>query len=155
MGSPEERLKELGVALPGAPSPVANYVPAVRAGNLLFLSGTLPAAKPDGEIPRGKLGDSMSVEEGYEAARLTGIALIARLKSELGELSRVNRVVKLLAMVNSTPDFVDTPAVANGCSDLLVEVFGESGRHARSAVGLASLPLGVPIEIEMIVEVAD
>ena len=97
----------------------------------------------------------MSVEEGYEAARLTGIALIARLKSELGELSRVNRVVKLLAMVNSTPDFVDTPAVANGCSDLLVEVFGESGRHARSAVGLASLPLGVPIEIEMIVEVAD
>ena len=155
MGSPEDRLQELGITLPDAPTPVANYVPAVRTGDLLFLSGSIPAPGADGKMPRGKLGADMAVEQGYEAARLTGLNLIARLKAELGELSRVKRVVKLLAMVNAAPDFTETPAVANGCSDLMVEVFGDAGRHARSAVGMSALPLGVPVEVEMIVEVAD
>lgn len=155
MGSPEDKLSEMGITLPDAPNPVANYLPAVRTGNLLFLSGSIPAAGDDGNIPVGKVGADMTVEEGYQAARATGLNLIARLKAELGELSRVKRVVKVLAMVNSAPDFTETPAVANGFSDLMAEVFGEAGRHARSAVGLAALPLGVPIEVEMIVEVSD
>ena len=104
---------------------------------------------------RGKLGAGVSVEEGYEAARLVGINLLAVLKTTLGDLDKVNRIVKLLSMVNAAPDFTDTPAVANGCSDLLVEVFGDKGKHARSAVGMAALPLNVPVEIEMVVEVAD
>jgi enamine deaminase RidA (YjgF/YER057c/UK114 family) len=151
----ENRLAELGVELPDAPSPMANYVPAVRTGNLLYLSGSGPAAGPDGTTPRGKLGKDLTVEEGYEAARLVGLNLIARLKAELGDLDRVKRVVKLLAMVNSSPDFNQPPAVANGCSDLLVDVFGDKGRHARSAVGMATLPNDIPVEIEMIVEIAD
>ena len=155
MPSAEERLKEMGIELPDAPTPSANYVPAVRTGNLLFLSGSVPAPGADGKVPVGKLGRDMSVEEGYQAARLVGINLIARLKSELGSLDRVKRVVKLLSMINAAPDFEKTPAVANGCSDLLVEVFGDKGRHARSAVGMAALPSGVPVEIEMIVEVED
>ena len=153
--SAEDRLKELGIELPESPAPIANYVPAVRTGNLLYLSGVGPAAPAEGPAPLGKLGADLTVEQGYEAARLTGINLIARLKSELGDLGRVNRVIKLLSMVNSAPDFDQQPAVANGCSDLLVEVFGDKGRHARSAVGMAALPGNIPVEIEMIVEVSD
>ena len=155
MGAVDKRLEELGITLPEMRPPVANYVPAVRTGNLLFLSGSIPAARPDGTEVRGKLGAGLSVEEGYEAARLVGINLLAVLKTTLGDLDKVNRIVKLLSMVNAAPDFVDTPAVANGCSDLLVEVFGDRGKHARSAVGMAALPLNVPVEIEMVVEVAD
>ncbi len=155
MSVAEDKLAQLGVTLPDSPSPIANYVPAVRTGNLLFLSGVGPAAKPDGKVPAGKVGSDLTVEEGYEAARLVGINLLARLKAELGDLDRVARVVKLLSMVNSAPGFTQPPAVANGCSDLLVEVFGEKGRHARSAVGMAALPNDIPVEIEMIVEVSD
>ena len=155
MSAAEDKLAQLGVTLPDSPSPIANYVPAVRTGNLLYLSGVGPAAKSDGKVPAGKVGSDLTVEEGYEAARLVGINLLARLKAELGDLDRVTRVVKLLSMVNSAPDFTQPPAVANGCSDLLVEVFGEKGRHARSAVGMASLPNNIPVEIEMIVEVQE
>ena len=155
MGTPEEALSRLGLELPPLQQPVANYVSAVRTGSLLFLAGAGPAVPPGGEMLTGKLGRDLSVEEGYEAARSVGLVQIARLKNELGELSRVGRIVKLLAMVNSTPDFIDHPTVINGCSDLLVEVFGDAGRHARSAVGMANLPFGIPVEIEMIVEVAD
>ena len=155
MVSPEEKLAELGITLPGASSPVANYVGAVRTGNLLFLAGCGPARGPDGKSPKGQVGTDLTVEEGYEAARLVGINLLARLKEELGELSRVKRVVKLLSMVNAASGFTETPAVANGCSDLLVEVFGEKGRHARSAVGMSALPMNIPVEIEMIAEITD
>ena len=149
----EDKLKELGITLPETPAPMANYVPSVRTGNLLYLAGLGPAARPDGTTPLGKLGKDMSVEEGYEAARLTGINIIARLKGELGDLDRVKRIVKLLSMVNTAPDFTQQPAVANGCSDLMVEVFGDKGRHARSAVGMTSLPHQMPVEIEVIAEV--
>lgn len=155
MGTPEETLARLGIELPSLQQPVANYVSAVRTGSLLFLSGAGPAVPSGGKMLVGKLGRDLSVEEGYEAARSVGLVQIARLKDELGELSRVGRIVKLLAMVNSTSDFTDHPTVINGCSDLLVEVFGDAGRHARSAVGMANLPFGIPVEIEMIVEVAD
>jgi enamine deaminase RidA (YjgF/YER057c/UK114 family) len=155
MGAAEDKLKQIGITLPKAPSPVANYVPAVKTGNLLFLSGAGPIRGADGKVPLGKVGQDLTVEQGYEAARLVGIALIARLKEEVGDLDRVRRVVKLLGMVNCTPDFGQQPAVINGCSDLLVEVFGDRGRHARSAVGMAGLPANIPVEIEMIAEVAD
>ena len=151
----EKRIAELGISLPESPQPIANYVPTVRTGNLLFVAGLGPAARPDGSVPNGKVGRDLTQEEGYEAARLVGINLLARLKSSLGDLDRVVRVVKLLSMVNCAPEFTQQPAVANGCSDLLVEVFGERGRHARSAVGMASLPNDIPVEIEMIVEVRD
>ena len=151
----EDRLAELGVTLPATPAPIANYVPAVRTGKLLFLSGLGPAAGADGKVPTGKVGSDLTVDEGYQAARLVGINILARLKGELGDLDKVGRVVKLLTMVNCAPDFTQPPAVANGCSDLLVEVFGEKGRHARSAVGMAALPNNIPVEIEMIVEVDD
>lgn len=151
----EKRIAELGISLPESPQPIANYVPTVRTGNLLFVAGLGPAARADGSVPNGKVGRDLTQEEGYEAARLVGINLLARLKSSLGDLDRVVRVVKLLSMVNSAPEFTQQPAVANGCSDLLVEVFGERGRHARSAVGMASLPNDIPVEIEMIVEVRD
>lgn len=151
----EKRIAELGISLPEGPSPTANYVPTVRTGNLLFVAGVGPAARPDGSVPNGKVGRDLTQEEGYEAARLVGINLLARLKGSLGDLDRVVRIVKLLSMVNSAPEFTQQPAVANGCSDLLVEVFGERGRHARSAVGMASLPSDIPVEIEMVVEVRD
>ncbi len=151
--SAEDRIKELGITLPDTPPPMGSYVPSVRTGNLLYLSGLGPAASPDGTTMAGKVGQDYTVEQGYEAARLTGINILARLKGELGDLEKVKRVVKLLAMVNCTPDFTSPPAVANGCSDLLVEVFGEKGRHARSAVGLTALPNNIPVEIEIIVEV--
>ncbi len=149
---PEARLAELGIALPSAPAPVANYVNGVQTGNLIFLAGKGPK-RADGTEVTGKLGAGISIEQGYEAARLTAINQLAVLKAMLGDLSRVKRVVKVLGMVNSDPDFVQQPAVINGFSDLIVEVFGERGRHARAAVGMASLPRGQAVEIEMIVEV--
>ena len=150
--SAEKRLRQLGIELPEAPSPVANYVNAVRAGNLLFLSGKGPSTV-DGLRPAGKLGREFNLEQGYKFARSTGLALLAVMRAELGSLDRVRRVVKLLGMVNAVPEFTDQPKVINGCSDLLVEVFGERGRHARSAVGMGSLPNGIPVEIEAVVEI--
>ncbi|HEV7663993.1 MAG TPA: RidA family protein [Chloroflexota bacterium] len=152
--TPEERLRELSYTLPTPPPPIGTYVGAVRTGNLLFLSGKGPTLA-GGKEWRGKLGAELSTEEGYQAARDTMLNLLAVLRAELGELSRVQRVVKLLGMVNSTPEFDQQPKVINGASDLLVDVFGERGRHARSAVGMAALPNGIPVEIEMIVEVSD
>jgi enamine deaminase RidA (YjgF/YER057c/UK114 family) len=151
---PEKRLEELGIELPPAPEPVANYVNGVRTNNLIFLAGKGPK-RADGTEITGKLGDTVSIEEGYEGARLTAINQLAVLKEMLGDLRKVKRVVKVLGMVNSAPDFVEQPAVINGFSDLIVEVFGERGRHARAAVGMASLPRGQAVEIEMIVEVED
>lgn len=151
---PERRLKELGIELPTAPEPVANYVNGVRTGNLIFLAGKGPK-RADGSEITGKLGADVSIEEGYEGARLTAINQLAVLKEMLGDLRKVKRVVKVLGMVNSDPEFVQQPAVINGFSDLMVEVFGERGRHARAAVGMASLPRGQAVEIEMIVEVED
>ena len=155
MSEIESRLEQLGISLPAEPVPIANYVPGVRTGNLVYLSGLGPASRADGTTPSGKVGRDLTTEEGYEAARLTGINILARMKGELGDLDRVRRVVKLLGMVNSAPDFNQQPAVVNGCSDLLVEVFGDRGRHARSAVGMASLPNDIPVEIEIIIEVED
>lgn len=155
MSTAEDKIKQLGITLPQTPPPIANYVPGVRTGNLLFLSGLGPANRADGTAPVGKLGKDLNTEQGYEAARLTGINILARLKGELGDLGKVKRIVKLLSMVNSTPDFKEHPAVANGCSDLLVEVFGDAGKHARSAVGMNGLPNSIPVEIELIVEVED
>ncbi|MDQ6672214.1 MAG: RidA family protein [Chloroflexota bacterium] len=152
--TPEERLKELGHVLPETPKSIANYVGAVRTGNLLYLSGKGPDLL-GGRRWLGKLGAELTTEDGYEAARDTMLNLLAVLRDELGELSRVKRVVKLLGMVNSTPNFDEQPKVINGASDLLVNIFGDAGRHARSAVGMQSLPGGIPVEIEMIVEIAE
>jgi enamine deaminase RidA (YjgF/YER057c/UK114 family) len=152
--SVEQRLKELGIVLPAVGGPLGNYVHAKRVGNLLYLSGKGPPEGADGRMPKGKLGAGMSIEEGYRHARQVGLVLIAAIRDALGgELDRVEDVVKLLGMVNAAPDFEDHPKVVNGCSDLFVEVFGERGRHARSAVGLSSLPGGIPVEIEVIVAV--
>ena len=150
---PEERLAELGIELPEPPSPVANYVNGVQTGNLIFLAGKGPL-RADGTEIHGKLGADLTIEEGYEAARLTAINQLAVLKAMLGDLSRVVRIVKVLGMVNSDPDFVEQPAVINGFSDLIVEVFGERGKHARAAVGMATLPRGQAVEIELVVEVS-
>jgi enamine deaminase RidA (YjgF/YER057c/UK114 family) len=150
--TPEEKLAALGLTLPAVPTPMANYVPYRWAGNLLFLSGQGPK-KPDGTFEVGRLGKTASVDDGYRAARLTGLQLLAAAKSAIGELSRIEAVVKLLGMVNAEPDFGDHPKVINGCSDLFVEVFGDAGRHARSAVGNAMLPNQISVEIEGIVAV--
>lgn len=150
--NPEENLARLGIDVSTPAMPVANYVPAVRTGNLVFVSGQGPR-RPDGSMVTGKVGEAVSVDEAYEAARLCGIALIAGLKSQVGDLSNVRRIVKLLGMVNAAPAFTDHPKVINGCSDLLVDVFGENGKHARSAVGMGSLPDQISVEIEMIAEV--
>ena len=147
--TPEQRLAALGLALPSAPVPVANYVPFRLAGNLLFLSGQGPR-RPDGSYEVGRLGKDATIEDGYQAARLTGLQLLAVAKSAVGELSRIESVVKLLGMVNAEPDFADHPKVINGCSDLLVEALGDAGRHARSAVGMGSLPNRMMVEIEAI-----
>ena len=147
--TPEQRLAALGIALPSVPVPVANYVPYRLAGNFLYLSGQGPK-RADGTYRTGRLGRDISVEDAYKEARLTGLGLIAAAKAALGELSRVEAVVKLLGMVNAEPDFTDHPKVINGCSDLFVEVFGEAGRHARSAVGMGSLPNRMSVEIEAI-----
>lgn len=151
--TPEERLAALGFTLQSPPPPPFNFVRAVRTGNLVFLAGHGPD-RPGGPRWRGKLGSDLTVQEGYAAAQAVALALLAALREEIGELSRVQRIVKLLGMVNSDPQFTDQPQVINGASDLLVEVFGEAGRHARSAVGVAALAIGIPVEIEMIVEVA-
>jgi enamine deaminase RidA (YjgF/YER057c/UK114 family) len=152
--SAEARLKEKNIALPEQAAPMANYVSAVRTGDLLFLAGHGPVRQPDGSFPRGKLGKDLSVEQGYQIAREVGLNLLATTRNALGSLDRVKRVVKVLGMVNSAEGFGNQPRVINGCSDLLVEVFGEAiGKHARSAVGMAELPVGIPVEIEMILEV--
>ena len=148
----ERRLKELGIELAPATSPLANYVNAVRTGNLLYLAGKGPGL-PGRPLPTGKVGRDLTIEEAYQHARDTGLNLIAVMKAELGDLDRVKRIVKVLGMVNATPEFGQQPEVINGCSDLFVEVFGDRGRHARSAVGMGSLPRGIPVEIEVIVEV--
>jgi enamine deaminase RidA (YjgF/YER057c/UK114 family) len=145
----EERLDELGIALPDAPKPLANYVPALRAGDLVFLSGHGPIAA-DGTVVTGKVGGELDVEQGKAAARLTTVNLLATLRSELGSLDRVAGIVKVFGMVNCAPGFADLPTVVNGCSDLLVDVFGDAGRHARSAMGAAELPFGIAVEIELI-----
>jgi len=152
--SPEEKLLQLGITLPAAPNPAANYVNAVRTGNLLFLAGKGPTG-PDGKYITGKVGIDLTVEQGYEAAKSVAINQIAVLKHELGDLSKVKRIVKVLGMVNSTPDFTDHSKVMNGYSDMMVAVFGEKGKHARSSVGMYSLPFGIAVEVEMIVEVED
>jgi enamine deaminase RidA (YjgF/YER057c/UK114 family) len=149
----EQRLKDLGITLPETGGPIGNYVHAKRAGNLLYLSGKGPP-EIGGRMPRGKLGAGMSVDEGYRHARGVGLVLIAAMQDALGgDLDRVEDIVKVLGMVNTVPDFEDHPKVVNGCSDLFVEVFGEPGRHARSAVGMSSLPGGIPVEIEVIVAI--
>jgi enamine deaminase RidA (YjgF/YER057c/UK114 family) len=146
----EQRLKELGIELPAPVQPVATYVRWVQTGNLLFISGT----GPGDETQRGKLGSTMSVDEGYAVARDVGLKILATARAALGTLDRVTRVVKVLGMVNCTPDFEDQPKVINGCSDLFVEVFGDAGRHTRSAVGFVALPGQIPVEIECTMEVA-
>ena len=151
MSNIEARLSALGITLPAAPAPAANYVPFVRTGAQLFVSGQISSG-PEGMI-KGKLGADLDVAAGAAAARCCGLALIAQAQAALGDLDRVKRVVKLVGFVNSTADFTDQPEVINGCSDLMVEVFGEAGRHARSAVSAASLPRGVAVEIEAIFEV--
>ena len=147
--TPEQRLEKMGIVLPDVPAPQANYVPYRFAGNLLYLSGQGPK-RADGTFSTGRLGRDVDVAQGYEDARLTGLQLLAAAKAALGELSRVEAVIKLLGMVNAEPDFGDQPKVINGCSDLFVAVFGESGRHARSAVGMGSLPNRITVEIEAI-----
>ncbi|MGC2199431.1 MAG: RidA family protein [Stellaceae bacterium] len=152
--SVEHRLKDLGITLPQVGNPIGNYVHAKRVGNLLYLSGKGPPDGADGKMPRGKLGAGMSIDDGYRHARQVGLVLIAAMKDALGgDLDRVEDIVKVLGMVNAAPGFEDHPKVVNGCSDLFVEVFGERGRHARSAVGMSSLPGGIPVEIEVIVAV--
>jgi len=151
---PEAKLKELGIELSTPSVPVANYVNAVRTGNLIFLAGKGPL-KADGENITGKVGTDLTIEEGYEAGRITGINQLSVLKAELGNLNRVKRIVKVKGMVNCAPDFIDQPKVVNGYSDLMVAVFGERGKHARAAVGMGSLPSNIAIEVEMIVEVTD
>jgi enamine deaminase RidA (YjgF/YER057c/UK114 family) len=150
--SPEARLKALGLQLPPAPKPVASYVPAVRTGNLIFLAGQGPLA--DGKpTVTGKVGAELTEQQGYQAARATILISLAVLRAEIGSLDRVTRVVKLTGWVNSAPGFTRQPWVVNGASDLLVEIFGDAGRHARSSVGANELPFNIPVEIEMIVEV--
>jgi enamine deaminase RidA (YjgF/YER057c/UK114 family) len=148
----EARIKELGITLPDPPKPMGNYIPAVRVGNLLFLSGHGPIRVADQPLTRGKVGRDMSTEEAYKVAREVGINLLGSARATLGSLDKVKRVVKVLGMVNAVESFGEQPKVINGFSDLMVEVFGENGRHARSAVGMGSLPAGIPVEIEMILE---
>ncbi|MEQ9316493.1 MAG: RidA family protein [Henriciella sp.] len=151
MSTPEERLSELGITLPPAMKAVANYVPFVITGNQLYISGQV-SATPEGRIT-GRLGETMDLPAGQAAARHCGINLISQCKAAVGELSRISRVVKLGGFVNSHPLFTDIPQVINGCSDLMVDVFGEKGRHARSAVACPTLPLGVAVEIDGVFEI--
>ncbi|HYF33431.1 MAG TPA: RidA family protein [Chitinophagaceae bacterium] len=152
--SAEQKLKELGIVLPPVSKPIANYVPAVRTGNLIFLAGKGPS-HPDGSYITGKPGKDLTIEQGYDAARLTAINQLAALKAAIGDLDKVKRIVKVLGMVNCESDFKDHPKVINGFSDLMVAVFGEKGKHARSSVGMCSLPMNMAVEIELIVEVED
>jgi enamine deaminase RidA (YjgF/YER057c/UK114 family) len=148
----EARIKELKLQLPNPPKPVATYIPAVQVGNLLFVSGHGPL-KTDGTMIAGKVGSEMTLEQGKEAARVTGLAILSTMRNTLGSLDRVVRLIKTLGMVNATPEFRDHPQVINGFSDLMVEVFGEPGKGARSAVGMGSLPGNIPVEVEAIFEV--
>jgi enamine deaminase RidA (YjgF/YER057c/UK114 family) len=150
----EQKLKDLGIILPEASAPVANYVNAVRTGNLLFLAGKGPGL-PDGTFITGKVGQDLTIEEGKEAARMVAINQLAVIKAELGDLNKVKRVVKVLGMVNCGPDFTQQPQVINGFSDLMVAVFGEKGKHARSAIGMNALPMDIAVEVELIVEIED
>lgn len=147
----EATLKRLGLTLPATPTPVANYVRAVQTGNLLFLAGHLPSE--EGRVVVGKLGRELSADDGYQAARLAALNCLSSARAHLGSLKGVKRVVKIVGLVRSTDGFTDQPRVLNGCSDLLVEIFGEAGRHARSAIGVNELPLGAAVEIEMVLEV--
>ncbi len=150
----EERLEALGLQLPPPPSPVAAYVSTVRTGDLVFVSGHGPMR--DGRFTGiGKLGRDLDIEAGYQAARLVMLNCLASVKAEIGDLDKITRIVKVLGMVNSAPGFEQQPAVINGASDLLIEILGDRGRHARSAVGMAELPFGISVEIEMVVEVSD
>ncbi len=148
----DRKLEELGLALPQAAAPVAAYVPTVLAGNLLHISGQLPFK--DGQLVTGRLGDGVSLEDGQEAAKLCALMLVAQMRAALGSLARVERIVKLGVFVNSTGDFTDQPKVANGASELMVALFGDVGKHARSAVGVPVLPLGAAVEIDAIVQVS-
>lgn len=150
----EKRLKKLGIELPKPTNPLGSYVNAVHTGNLLYLAGKGPGM-PGKPLPVGKVGRDFTVEQAYQHARSTGLSLISAMKAELGDLDRVKRFVKVLGMVNAVPEFGNQPEVINGCSDLFVEVFGERGRHARSAVGMGSLPRGIPVEVEVIVEIEE
>ena len=152
--NPEAKLQELGLQLRTPSAPVANYVNAVRTGNLIFLAGKGPL-QSNGEYITGKLGADLTIEHGYEAARITGINQLSVLKAELGNLNKVKRIVKVKGMVNASSDFTDHPKVINGYSDLMVAIFGDRGKHARAAVGMGSLPSDIAVEIEMVVEVFD
>lgn len=149
----EQKLAELGITLPTPVAPLANYVPVVRTGNLLMVSGQV-SIDGNGKLMTGKLGGGVDIETGRAAARLCAINILAQVKAAVGDLDKVVRVVKLVGFVNSTPDFVDQPKVVNGCSDFFVEVLGDKGRHARSAVGIAALPFDAAVEVEAIIEVA-
>lgn len=154
ISNPNAQLKKLGIELPEPSTPVANYVKYVKTGNLIFLSGHGPC--DISTTKKGALGKDLTIEDGYEAARLTGICLLATLNKALdGDLTKVKRIVRVFGMVNSAANFYDQPKVINGCSDLLVEVFGDKGKHVRAAVGMVSLPFNIPVEIEMIVEIED
>lgn len=154
MSTPEQRLTELGITLPEVRSPAGAYVPAVRTGNLVFLSGAGPLGA-DGEMVIGKVGAEVDQDRAIHGARLVGLQLLAALRWELGSLDKVTRIVKVLGMVNCAPGFNNTPAVIDGCSKLLLDVFGDAGKHARSAVGQAELPFDISVEIELIAEVSD
>ena len=148
-GKVEARLASLGIALPAAPNPVANYVPSVIAGNLLFISGQISKAA-DGSVAQGRLGAELNTAQGSAAGRLCALNILAQAKAAVGELDRIAQVVKLTGFVNASPDFTDHPQVMNGASDLMVEVFGDAGRHARAAVGVSGLPMGCAVEVDAI-----
>ncbi|TCT00969.1 enamine deaminase RidA (YjgF/YER057c/UK114 family) [Aquabacter spiritensis] len=149
----DQKLAELGITLPSPKPPVANYVPVVKTGNLLYVSGQV-SVDGAGAMSTGKLGAGLDIDAGRAAARLCAINILAQVKAATGSLDSVVRIVKLVGFVNSAPDFTDQPAVVNGCSDLFVEVFGDKGRHARSAVGIAALPFNAAVEVEAVVEIA-
>lgn len=153
-GDAEAKLKAMGIELPTPGAPVANYVRAVRTGNLLFLAGHIPRGA-DGQFIKGKVGGDLTMEQGQEAAKWTAVALLATLKHELGDLDKIKRIVKVTGMINAAPDFTQHSQVINGCSDFLVEILGEKAKHARAAVGMSSLPLGAAVEIELIAEIED
>jgi len=148
-GKVEARLASLGLTLPEAPNPIANYLPAVLAGNLLFISGQISKAA-DGSVIKGRLGAELTLEQGQEAAQASALAILAQARAAIGDLDRIGQVVKLTGFVNATADFVDHPQVINGASDLMVEVLGDNGRHTRAAVGVTSLPLGCAVEVDAI-----
>lgn len=154
MSKAEERIKELGIELPESPKPVASYVPAVRIGNIIYISGQ-GVTKNGVPVMTGHVGEELSLEDGYEAARICAINALSVLKEELGDLDKVKQIVKVLGFVNSAPGFDKQPLVVNGCSDLIENIFGEKGKHARSAISANELPFGTPVEVEMIVEVYD